>query len=213
MIEQFAGYFRLEDIDLGAYSARVVPMDVILGRERTQASQVVKQADVVALLALLPDLYDLPTQRRNYAYYEARCGHGSTLSTAMHALVAARLHELSAAERYVQATAEIDLSSLTISRAGGLLAFGGLWLAVVFGFAGFRPHHDKLVLDPVIPESWQTLSFRVQWRGRIIHFHIDHARRVLSTALERGDAVPVQVGGNRVVLKPGTGADVHYLAR
>ena len=37
MIEQFAGYFSLEDIDLGGYSGRTVPMDVILGRERTQA--------------------------------------------------------------------------------------------------------------------------------------------------------------------------------
>ena len=81
MIEQFAGYFGLEDIDLSAYSGRIAPMDVVLGRERTQAAQVIKQADVVALLALLPDLYDRPTQQRNYAYYEARCGHGSTLSS------------------------------------------------------------------------------------------------------------------------------------
>ena len=35
-----------------------MPMDVVLGRERTQRSQVLKQADVVALLALLPDAFD-----------------------------------------------------------------------------------------------------------------------------------------------------------
>ena len=32
-----------------------VPIDVVIGRERTQRSQVVKQADVVALMALLPE--------------------------------------------------------------------------------------------------------------------------------------------------------------
>lgn len=32
-----------------------MPMDVVLGRERTARSQVVKQADVVALLALRPE--------------------------------------------------------------------------------------------------------------------------------------------------------------
>ena len=55
LFEQFAGYFNLEDIDLADYAGRSVPMDVVLGRERTQKSQVVKQADVVALLGLLPE--------------------------------------------------------------------------------------------------------------------------------------------------------------
>src|SRR5262249_3933944 len=50
LFEQFAGYFRLEEIDLAAYAGRSVPMDVVLGRERTQRTKVIKQADVVALL-------------------------------------------------------------------------------------------------------------------------------------------------------------------
>ena len=53
LFEQFAGYFGLEDLDLDAYRARTVPIDVILGRDRTQKSKVVKQADVIALSALL----------------------------------------------------------------------------------------------------------------------------------------------------------------
>ncbi len=51
LFEQFAGFFALEDIDLANYAGRSVPMDVVLGRERTRSSQVIKQADVVALLA------------------------------------------------------------------------------------------------------------------------------------------------------------------
>jgi trehalose/maltose hydrolase-like predicted phosphorylase len=47
LFEQFAGFFALEDVDLTHYAGRSVPMDVVLGRERTQRSQVVKQADVV----------------------------------------------------------------------------------------------------------------------------------------------------------------------
>ena len=212
MIEQFAGYFSLEDIDLGGYSGRTVPMDVILGRERTQASQVIKQADVVALLALLPDSYDHSTQRRNFAYYKTRCGHGSTLSTAMHALVAARLGDVSTAEHFVRATAEIDLGSPITSSAGGvhIAALGGLWLAVVFGVAGFRPKGEELVLNPSMPERWQALAFRIQWRGRIIHVRIDRVGNAVSATLEKGDAVPLQVGDSRVVLESGTSCDMHY---
>ena len=50
LFEQFAGFFGLEEIDLSQYADRKRPIDVILGRERTQRTQVVKQADIVALL-------------------------------------------------------------------------------------------------------------------------------------------------------------------
>ena len=58
LFEQFAGFFDLEEVDLLRYADRTMPLDVLLGRERTQRSQVVKQADVVALLALLPEECD-----------------------------------------------------------------------------------------------------------------------------------------------------------
>ena len=39
LFEQFAGYFAPEDIDLADYAGRSVPMDVVLGRQRTQGSR------------------------------------------------------------------------------------------------------------------------------------------------------------------------------
>jgi trehalose/maltose hydrolase-like predicted phosphorylase len=53
--EQFVGYHKLEQLDLSLYAGRKMPIDVVIGPKRTQRSQVVKQADVVALIALLPD--------------------------------------------------------------------------------------------------------------------------------------------------------------
>src|SRR5262245_5972325 len=89
--EQFAGFNALQPLDLTAYADRKVPIDVIIGRELTQRSQVVKQADVVALIALLPDEFSGAMAEKNFCYYEPRCAHGSSLSTGMHALVEARL--------------------------------------------------------------------------------------------------------------------------
>ena len=37
LYEQFAGYHALEPFDLAAYAERTVPIDVVIGRERTQA--------------------------------------------------------------------------------------------------------------------------------------------------------------------------------
>jgi trehalose/maltose hydrolase-like predicted phosphorylase len=203
LIEQFAGYFALEPIDLTAYASRTAPMDVVLGRERTAASQVVKQADVVALLAVLPDLFDRADRERNFAYYEPRCGHGSSLSPALHALVAARLGHLDLAARYLNQTARIDLDSPTVNSAGGvhIAAMGGLWMAVMMGFVGLKPLGEELALDPMLPAAWQALAFRLQWRGRVVRIRIDARRRVVAATLERGDALAIRVGGESLMLE------------
>ena len=147
-------------IDLSRYADRTVPLDVILGRERTQRSQVVKQADIVALLALLPEECDARARLANFQYYEPRCGHGSSLSRGMHALVAARLGEMDLATRYFQETAATDLADIADGSAGGvhIAALGGLWQAAVFGFGGLSLRADALGLDPTpaagLADAW-----------------------------------------------------------
>ena len=119
LYEQFAGYHQLEPLDLSLYADRKVPIDVVIGRERTQRSQVVKQADVVALLALLPDEFPGAAAKANFRYYEPRCAHGSSLSAGIHALVAARLGETETALRFLRQAAAADLELDPNSAAGG----------------------------------------------------------------------------------------------
>ena len=204
LLEQFAGYFRLEPIDLSLYEGRNVPMDVVLGPQRTRQSQVIKQADVVMLLALLLDRFDRRVREANFCFYEPRCGHGSSLSRGTHALVAARLGEVDLAERYFRETAAIDLEDTTGTGAGGvhMAALGGLWQAAVFGFAGLDLREDGLGLDPRLPAGWTTLSFRVQWRGRQVHLRLEGAQRLVTARLERGRPLMLHVGGRAHVLQP-----------
>ncbi len=166
-------------MDLSQYAGRTVPLDVVLGRERTQRSQVVKQADVVALLALLPEECDTRTAQRNFHFYEPRCGHGSSLSKGMHAVAAARLGETDLAMRYFQATAATDLSDTSDGSSGGvrIAALGGLWQAAVFGFCGLSLGADALALDPRLPPDWRTLRFQTHWRGRLVGIGIDRTGR------------------------------------
>ena len=162
LFEQFAGYFALEEINLADYAGRSVPMDVVLGRERTQRSQVVKQADVVALLGLLPEEFAGETGAANFHYYEPRCGHGSSLSRAMHGLVAARLGYSEMALRYFRQTAAIDLADTHVAINGGvhIAALGGVWLTAVFGFAGVSLRSDGVVINPQLPAGWQRPQLR-----------------------------------------------------
>jgi trehalose/maltose hydrolase-like predicted phosphorylase len=168
LFEQFQGYFGLEDIDLTPFAARTAPMDVLLGRERIQRSKVIKQPDVVMLINLLWERLPPEVRKVNFEYYEPRCGHGSSLSPAIHALVAARLGDIALAERYFRQAADIDLADNMGNAAGGIHAgaMGGLWQAVVFGFAGLRLDGDKPEHCSNLPPNWRSMSLRFQWRGR-----------------------------------------------
>src|SRR5262252_1624155 len=167
--EEFAGFHALQPLELSLYADRKVPIDVVIGRERTQRSQVVKQADVVALLALLPEEFPGAMAETNFRHYEPRCAHGSSLSAGMHALVAARLGDAEMALGYLRETAATDLD-LDPNGAGGvrIAGLGALWQAVILGFAGVRLRGNMLAIHPILPRNWQSLSFRVCWRGRSI---------------------------------------------
>ena len=143
-------------------------MDVLLGRERIQGSKIVKQPDVVMLLYLLWDRFPPAVREANFRYYEPRCGHGSSLSPAIHAIVAARLGDVALAQRYFRQTMEIDLADNMGNAAGGVhaAALGGLWQAAVFGFGGLYLANEGPEHHPNLPPHWRSLSLRYQWRGR-----------------------------------------------
>jgi trehalose/maltose hydrolase-like predicted phosphorylase len=156
----------LEEIDLAAFVPRTAPMDVLLGRERIRRSKVIKQPDVVMLVHLLWDQMPPEVRKANFEYYEPRCAHGSSLSPAIHATVAARLGDTALAERYFRQAAEIDLADNMGNAAGGIHAgaLGGLWQAVVFGFAGLHLGGESPEHRISLPLHWRSLSMRIQWR-------------------------------------------------
>src|SRR5690242_19420271 len=204
LFEQFTGFFELEEVDLAQYTGHTLPLDVVLGRERVQHAQIVKQADVVALLAMLPDECDAEARLVNFQFYAKRCAHGSSLSKGMHALVAAQLGDMDNALRYFRETAAIDLHGASDSVAGGvhIAALGGLWQAAAFGFAGVSLRGKALGINPHLPAGWQRLGFCVHWHGRLVRIDIDQAAREVAVSLVKGDAMPLEVSGKSHVLAP-----------
>ena len=207
LYEQHAGYHKLEPLDLSLYADRKVPIDVLIGRERTQRSQVVKQADVVALLALLPDEFPGAAAIANFRYYEPRCAHGSSLSAGIHALVAARLGETATALRYLRQAAAADLE-LDPNSAGGIriAGLGGLWQAVVLGFAGLDLAGDVISLTPRLPPQWRSMSFEVRWRGRRVQVRIAGAK--VRVAISDGASADLRIAGGTHRLQAGTTLEV-----
>ena len=89
--EEFAGFFRLEPLRIADIAPRrPISADPLLGPERVDAAQVVKQADVLMLHHLVPDEVVNGSLGPNLEFYEPRTAHGSSLSPAIHASLSSR---------------------------------------------------------------------------------------------------------------------------
>ena len=199
VLEQMEGYFQLENILAVDLAPRPFAGDVVLGKERLRQSQVIKQADVVMLTHLLPELFTQESTLANYRYYEPRTSHGSSLSPAVHAVVAARLGLSGEALAYFRMAASVDLDDRMGNAAQGIhmAAAGGLWQAAVFGFGGVRPELDTLRIDPRLPDDWTRLSFPFTWRGQVIR--VDSRRSELEFELGSNLKVAVGLGAGRLL--------------
>lgn len=206
LIEQFAGYFRLQDINVHDYEPRTAPLKVILGDEKAAASQLVKQADVVMALYLLEDELSEEIVRANFDYYDQRTDHGSSLSLAIYGLVAARLGKMDRALRYFRRAGQIDLANNMGNAAGGvhIAALGGLWQQVIMGFAGVRVESGGLSLWPRLPEEWRRLAFQLLWNGMELEFDIERDHHILLVLKGEGmvsagihGGLPLELSGGR----------------
>ncbi len=168
ILEQFDGFFNLDPVSLAYWTPRVANMDYILGHEPTQHTKVIKQADVVMLMALLgDDVGTVEERRRNWDYYYPIVDHGSSLSPSTHAWVAARLGLDAEAYDLFMYAGSIDLEDAKGNVRDGIhgAASGGLWEAAVFGFSGLHLTNSEFKVDPRLPAHWRSMSFRIYFQG------------------------------------------------
>ncbi len=169
LIEQFDGYFQLKKIDLSEYADRTESMQVLLGIAGVSETQVIKQPDVLMLLYLLPDQFNQRVQEVNYEYYTPRTDHayGSSLGPAIQAIMACRVGKTAEAYEHFMRAARVDLENLRGNTEHGIhgASAGGLWQAVVFGFAGLRLSKGGVEVHPNLPPNWQRLAFKIHFRG------------------------------------------------
>ncbi|MEI6972445.1 MAG: glycoside hydrolase family 65 protein, partial [bacterium] len=142
LIEQFDGYFKLKDVDLATMEPRTKPVLEVVGFEGANKIQVIKQPDVLMLQYLLQDEFTDKQVRVNYEYYNARTDHtyGSSLGPAIQAVMACRAGRIDEAREHFIRAASADLLDVRGNAKDGIHAASaaGVWLAVVFGFAGLR---------------------------------------------------------------------------
>jgi len=200
--EECAGFYGLEPLIAAELAERPFAGESVLDFARLRASQLVKQADVVLLHQLVPDEVAPGSLVPNLDFYEPRTSHGSSLSPAMHALLLARAGRLEQALGYLELAACFDLENRNGTSAGGqhTATQGGVWQAVVLGFAGLRPAGGVLEIDPRLPREWRALELTVGFRGARVSVRAEHGRTLVRasepTLVRRPGAAPTPVAGS-----------------
>jgi len=177
VIEQFDGYFRLKDVALKKTDENGIPLLPNNFKAKDLGkTQLVKQADVLMLLYLLDDVFTLKTKESNYDFYIKRTLHKSSLSPSIHDIVASSAGDLHRAYNLFNVALRTDISNLYGNTKEGIHAasLGGVWQAVVFGFAGVKIRKEKLFIDPKMPHSWRKVSLSLNWKKGVVKLELIH---------------------------------------
>ncbi|MDD6763778.1 MAG: glycoside hydrolase family 65 protein [Clostridiales bacterium] len=176
IIEQFDGYFKLEDVSVDEVRSRLIdPKEYWGGAYGVAAdTQVIKQADVVAMLSMFKDDYTSEIMAKNLEYYEPRTEHGSSLSACMYSLLSCYTKNTEIAYPMFMKSAKADLVKGGKEWAGLVYiggthpaAAGGAWIVAAKGFAGITEDDGKLICKPNLPEKWNGMNFKIMCQNKL----------------------------------------------
>ena len=140
IVPQNDQYLGLDAIDLSKYKNQSGVSSIYEDYSPIQMNQLMlsKQADLVMLLRIMPDLFDAETRRKNFAFYESRTLHDSSLSHGQHCVLAAWEGMDDMALDMYRHAIDIDLGRNMKSSDMGIhsASMGNVWQCVVCGFAG-----------------------------------------------------------------------------
>jgi alpha,alpha-trehalose phosphorylase len=162
--------------------------------------QVLKQADTVLAMLLQWQDFTAEEKQRAFDFYDPITTGDSTLSACVQGIMAAEVGYTQEALRHFTTAAFIDLDDLHHNTIDGVHAAsaGGVWSALVNGFAGFRDQGALPYFDPRLPEGWDHLEFRLQLQGRTLRVQL--TSEALELAVESGQPFDVSVRSSIVTV-------------
>jgi kojibiose phosphorylase len=212
MVYLFDEQTRLYEQCEGFFDLPLVPPDLLEERKvwfvTVHPYQAMNQPDVVMALVLHRHEFDDPTKRTNWEYYKDKSMNFSSMSYVVNAIMEKEVGDIGEAYRNFLISAGYDLDPTLAGRgdtAEGLhgTAFGGAWMAAVFGFGGVTVSEQGLSIDPRLPEHWKSLSFKLQYRQSLLDITITHQDTRVAVS---GQDLSARIYGREVTLAAGAAA-------
>ena len=172
-------------------------------RDEVVGMQVLKQADLVMLFTLFPDLFGGDVMRKNLDFYEARTIHDSSLSYCAHAQACAQIGLAERAHDFFEKAMAVDLCDNPLDSTDGVhaAALGGVWLCVVRGFAGVSHREGVLRIAPSLPAGWNSVRFHIRVRGTCVAVKIRKSAVEVTCETPPDSAIDVEIYGKKYRLQ------------
>lgn len=167
IFEEFDGYLRKKDVvlnTLNRYFMPILPQNIALGE--ISKTQLIKQADVVMLMYLLPEEFTGSQKSKNYSYYVKRTLHKSSLSSSIYSIIASEVGDTTRGYLFFLFSLYADLKNTHGNTREGIHAasLGGTWQAAIMGFSGFRIIDEMPSFEPSLPGHWRGVEFGLRWK-------------------------------------------------
>ncbi|WP_262493170.1 family 65 glycosyl hydrolase domain-containing protein [Marinilabilia salmonicolor] len=198
------GYLDKEQITADELSPSVRPINQHWSWDRILRSCFIKQADTLQGIYLFEEEFDTETIRRNFAFYEPRTVHESSLSPCVHNILAARIGNLDKAYEMYLRTSRLDIDDYNREVHEGLhiTSMAGTWMSIVEGFGGKRVYKDgKLRLSPIIPHQWKEYAFNIRFHEKNLEVKV--TRDEVEICSHADEKISLIVYGKEISLAPG----------
>ena len=178
IILQCDEFLNYADVDFDSiWTDRSKCFGTFISQEKNYRSKALKQADVLEMMMLFRDEFSNQELLANYDYYEPITTHDSSLSAAVHGIIAAWLGKMDEAKAFLDKVINIDMDDTKLGAEEGIhiANCGGLWQLVVFGFAGMKTafESDQIEFDPHLPEGWKKVIIPLEINGEVKRFEIE----------------------------------------
>lgn len=205
LILQSEDFETYEDVNFDeVWPDRSKPFGHFVSQEKMYRSKCLKQADVLTLMMLFPHHFSMEELNEAYHYYEPITTHDSSLSPSTHSIIASWIGKREEAEQFFLKTVGIDLDLRKLGAADGIhiANAGGVWQAIVHGFAGVRNaiQSDHLELNPFLPSFAEEISFPFLWNGSCLHIAFN--KDILKVENTSNCKVEIKIGNQKYILQP-----------
>ncbi len=199
LYEQHDGYFDMPEVDVRAIPADKVPVYKYWAYDSIFRCNMLKQPDVVLMQFFFGNDFSLESKKANYDFYEPRCSHESSLSPAIHSIMAAEIGKLEQAYEYARHGSRLDLDDYNRNVHQGLhvTSMAAAWMNIVYGFGGMRSDGDVLSFKPLLPRQWKSYSFKIMYKGAVLTVKVEKDNAVFRT--DKGETKVRINGGDYII--------------
>lgn len=220
IIEQFAGYFDLKELDWDSYRKKyenIYRLDRILKAEGKSPDdyKLAKQADTLMTFYNLDEEdvsgilknsgHKIPPDylKKNYNYYLNRTSHGSTLSRVVHSFLANLFGNKEEGNKLYFEALESDFTDIQGgTTAEGIHAgvMGGTVLMVITSFAGLNLKKKNLAINPSLPKNWDSIKFNLKFKNNQYFIEVTHNQLKIEINSESFDKVEIDFSNKKILL-------------